>query len=79
MKTTISRAGKAAIWHCLAAMVLAVTVQSTVFAEEWAKQLAVGDAFLPVQATDQSGKAWNNQDLSGKHGFLFLFNRSVVW
>jgi len=47
--------------------------------ESWASQFPVGSTFPDIVATDQDGTERNLDDLSGEHGFLFLFNRSVVW
>jgi len=48
-------------------------------AEEWAKGIVKGTSFPHISASDQTGKVWTTESLTGKNGFLLLFNRSVVW
>jgi len=48
-------------------------------ADEWAAEIVKGMPFPQISASDQTGKAWTSETLSGKNGYLLLFNRSVVW
>jgi len=54
-------------------------MHSPVLAQEWSSKVPVGGPFPSISATDQSGVRHKNEELPGKNGFLFLFNRSVVW
>jgi len=45
----------------------------------WAPDIISGKALPSIDAKDQESKQWTNKTMSGKNGFLLLFNRSVVW
>ncbi|HIG43435.1 MAG: hypothetical protein ABGY96_24020 [bacterium] len=60
-------------------LVLVLGLPVTALGAEWAVSFPVGSPFPSVQALDQSGQIWSNEAFSGDNGFLFLFNRSVVW
>jgi hypothetical protein len=58
---------------------IALLLTTNVIADDWAPEIAIGQTVPEINAMDQNGKHWNNQSLSGKKGYLLLFNRSIVW
>ena len=59
--------------------ILPIIFSLHVGADEWAAEIVKGKPFPQISASDQAGKAWTTETLSGKNGFLLLFNRTVVW
>lgn len=47
--------------------------------EEWASNQAVGTTFPTIDAMDQFGEHWTNQNMAARNGFIFFFNRSANW
>ena len=58
---------------------IALTIATNILADDWAPEIAIGQPLPEISAMDQNGKHWDNQSLSGKKGYLLLFNRSIVW
>lgn len=63
----------------LATVALLSTASVTAQTQGPAAGLAVGSRAPAFEATDQSGKPRNFEDLAGKHGLLLLFFRSADW
>jgi cytochrome oxidase Cu insertion factor (SCO1/SenC/PrrC family) len=49
------------------------------WASQWASAIPVGTSFPGVEAPDQDGQTWTNQELIGVHGLVFFFVRSSDW
>jgi len=58
---------------------IALMIATNVLADDWAPEIAIGQPLPKLSAMDQYDKHWDNQSLSGKNGYLLLFNRSIVW
>lgn len=46
---------------------------------DWAEKVPEGSLFPTIDAMDQHGHHWDNNNLSGKNGYVFFFNRSATW
>ncbi|MDA0789559.1 MAG: hypothetical protein O2780_08905 [Proteobacteria bacterium] len=49
------------------------------WASQWASAIPVGTSFPGIEAPDQDGQTWTNQELIGVHGLVFFFVRSSDW
>ncbi len=58
---------------------LTLVMISALSIAEWADPVPVGNAFPKIDAIDQHGKHWTNNELVGEHGLVFFFNRSTTW